>query len=81
MTQKTKTIKNRKAVGLDKYLQKYVRKGNSVTRSRRYSAEKMTDADCKDDQAFLANTPNQTKSLQQSMKQATGSIGLIGEHK
>ena len=45
-------------------------------RSRHYCVKTMTDAGYTDDLTFLANTPVQAESLQQSLKQAVGGIGL-----
>ena len=44
-------------------------------RSRKYSAQTITDADYADDIALLANTPAQTKTLLHSLERAAG-IGL-----
>ena len=47
-------------------------------RSRRYPTKTIAD----DDIAILANTPNQAKTLQHSLEQATTSIGLhVNAHK
>ena len=55
-------------------------KGNDFTQtkasSRWYSAQTITDADYADDLALLANTPAQAESLQHSLENAAGSIGL-----
>ena len=48
------------------------------TRSRRYLAETITDADDADDIALFANTPTQAESQLHSLEQATGGIGLHG---
>ena len=45
-------------------------------RSRRYSAENITDANYADDIALLANTPTLAESLLHSLEQAAGGIGL-----
>ena len=45
-------------------------------RSRRYSAQTITDMDYADDIALLANTPSQTETLLHSLEQAAGDIGL-----
>ena len=45
-------------------------------RSRRYPAQKITDADSTDDIALLANTPAQAKTLLHSLERATVGIGL-----
>ena len=45
-------------------------------RSRRYSAQTITDADNADDIALLANTPAQTESLLHSLEQAASGLGL-----
>ena len=49
---------------------------NKKHRSKWYPAETMTAADYADDLVLLANTPDQTKSLLHSLKQAAGGIGL-----
>ena len=46
------------------------------TRSRRYPAQTITDADYTDDIMLLANTPIQAESLLQSLEQATSDTGL-----
>ena len=46
-------------------------------RSRRYPAHIITDADCADDIALLANTPAQAESLLRSLERAAGGIGLL----
>ena len=46
------------------------------TRSRRYPAENITDADYADDLVLLANTPAQTESLLHRLDQETGGIGI-----
>ena len=49
------------------------------TRSRRYPAKTITDAD---DIVILANTPNQAETLLHSLEQAAASIGLhVNAHK
>ena len=51
-------------------------------RSRRYPAKTITDADYADDIAILANTPNQTETLQHSLERAAAGIGLhVNAHK
>ena len=45
-------------------------------RSRRYSAQTITDADYANDIPLLANTPAQAKSLLHSLEQAAGGIGF-----
>ena len=45
-------------------------------RSRRYSAQTITDADYVDDILLLANTPAQAESLLHSLERAPGGIGL-----
>ena len=45
-------------------------------RSRRYPTQTITDADCADDIALLANTPAQAESLLHSLEQAAVCIGL-----
>ena len=45
-------------------------------RNRLYPAQTITDADCTDDTASLANTPTQAKSLLHSQEQAAGGMGL-----
>ena len=45
-------------------------------RSRRYTAQTITDADYADDIVLLANTPDQAETLLQSLERATGDIGL-----
>ena len=44
-------------------------------RSRRYSAQTITDVDYADDIALLANTPAQDKFLQHSLEQVASGIG------
>ena len=52
------------------------------TRSRRYPAKTITDADYVDDIAIVANTPNQAETLLHSMEQVAASIGLhVNAHK
>ena len=46
------------------------------TRSRRYLAQTITDADYSNDIALLANTSNQAKSLLHSLEPAAGGIGI-----
>ena len=51
-------------------------------RSRRYPTKTFTDADYADDVVFLANTTNQTETLQHSLERATAGIGLyVNAHK
>ena len=51
-------------------------------RSRRYPAQKITDADYADDIALLANTHTQTETLQHSLERAAAGIGLhVNAHK
>ena len=51
-------------------------------RSRRNPAKTITDADYADDIAILANTPNQSKTLQHSLEPAAKGIGLhVNAHK
>ena len=51
-------------------------------RSRRYSAQTITDADYADDIALLANTPAQVETLLHSLERAATSIGLhVNAHK
>ena len=45
-------------------------------RSRRYTAQTITDADYADDIALLANTPAQAETLLHSLEQAASGIGL-----
>ena len=45
-------------------------------RSRRYPAKTITDADCADVIAILANTPNQAETLLHSLERAAAGIGL-----
>ena len=45
-------------------------------RSRRYTAQTITDADYTNDIALLANTPTQAKTLLHSLEQAAAGIGL-----
>ena len=45
-------------------------------RSRRYSAQTITDADYTDDIVILPNTPAQAETLLQSLERAAGGIGL-----
>ena len=45
-------------------------------RSRRYSAQTITDAGYVDDIAFLANTPTQADTLLHSLERAAASIDL-----
>ena len=46
------------------------------TRSKRYSAEIITDLNYADDLRYLANAPAQAESLLYSLKRAAGGIGL-----
>ena len=46
-------------------------------RSRRYSAQTITDVDCSYDIALLANTLAQAESLLHSLERAAGGIGLL----
>ena len=51
-------------------------------RSRRYPAKTITDADCADDIAILANTPSQAETLLHSLERAAAGIGLhVNAHK
>ena len=51
-------------------------------RSRRYTVKTITDADYADDVAILANTPNQTETLLDSLERAASGIGLhVNAHK
>ena len=51
-------------------------------RSKRYPAKTITDADCADDLALLANTPNQAETLLHSLNPAAAGIGLhVNAHK
>ena len=45
-------------------------------RSRRYTAQSITDVDYADDIVLLASSPSQVKSLLHSLEQAAGGIGL-----
>ena len=45
-------------------------------RSKRYSAQTITDADYTDDMALLANAPVQAEFLQHGLEKAAGDIGL-----
>ena len=45
-------------------------------RSRRYPVKTITDANYADDTAILANTPNETKTLPNSLERTTAGIGL-----
>ena len=45
-------------------------------RSRRYPATTITDADCADDIAILANKTDQAETLLHSLERATANIGL-----
>ena len=45
-------------------------------RSKRYSAQTITDSDYADDIAFLANTPTQAETLIHSLERAAAGIGL-----
>ena len=45
-------------------------------RSRRHSAQTVTDADYADDLALLADTPAQAESLLHSLEEAAKNIGL-----
>ena len=59
-------------------------KGFELTkkRSRRYLAKTITDTDCADDIAILANTPNQAEALLHSLERAAAGIGLhVNAHK
>ena len=52
------------------------------TRSRRYPAKTITDADYADDIAILANTPAQTETVLHSLERAAAGIGLhVNAHK
>ena len=51
-------------------------------RSRRYPAKTITDADYADDIAILANIPNQSETLLDSLERAASGIGLyVNAHK
>ena len=51
-------------------------------RSRSYPAKTITDADCADDIALLANTPNQAETLLHRLERAAAGIGLhVNAHK
>ena len=51
-------------------------------RSRRYSAQTITDTDYADDIELLANAPAQAESLLHSLERAAASIGLhVNAHK
>ena len=51
-------------------------------RSRRYSAETITNADCADDIALLANAPTQAETLLHSLEWTAAGIGLfVNAHK
>ena len=51
-------------------------------RSRRYTAQTITDVDYADDIALLANTPAQAESLLHSLERAVAGIGLhVNAHK
>ena len=59
------------------------KKGFKLTkeRSRRYSAQTITDADYTDDIALLANAPSQAESLRHSLERTAAGIGLhVNEH-
>ena len=56
---------------------KYNRLKLTRERSRSYSAQTITDADCADDIALLANTPAQAKTLLHSLERAGAGIGLL----
>ena len=45
-------------------------------KSRKYSAQTITDADYDDDISLIANSPTQAESLQHSLEWAAGDIGL-----
>ena len=52
------------------------------TRSRRYPAKTITDADYADDKGILANTHNQAETLLHSLERAAAGIGLfVSAHK
>ena len=52
------------------------------TKSRRYPAKTITDADYADDIAILANTPNQDETLLHSLERAAAGIDLtVNAHK
>ena len=54
----------------------------SLSRSRRYPATTITDADYADDIAILTNTPDQAETLLHSLERAAASIGLdVNAHK
>ena len=46
-------------------------------RSRRYPAEKVTDADFADDLALLSNTIDEAQQMLTSLEEAAGAVGLI----
>ena len=46
-------------------------------RSRRYPAEKVTDADFADDLALLSNTIDEAQQMVTSLEEAAGAVGLI----
>ena len=46
-------------------------------RSRRYPAEKVTDADFADDLALLSNTIDEAHQMLTSLEEAAGAVGLI----
>ena len=45
-------------------------------RSKRYAAKTITDTNCADDLALLANTPNQAETLLHSLERAAAGIGI-----
>ena len=45
-------------------------------RKRRYTAESITDVDCTDNQALLANTPAQAESVLHNLQQVIRGISL-----
>ena len=56
-----------------------VNDGLTITpaRSRRYPAEKVTDADFADDIALLSNTIDETRQMLASLEKAARAVGLI----
>ena len=49
----------------------------TLARSRRYPAEKVTDAHFVDDIALLSNTIDEAQQMLASLKKAVGAVGLI----
>ena len=69
---------------LDYVLRTSIENGFELTkkRSRRYPAKTITDADCADDIAILANTPNQAETLLHSLERPAAGIGFyVNAHK